>query len=868
MLSKNACPRLLLSLLVVLLLAAGVPAQDPGKMGVKDKQRLKEYEGFLGQLANPDSIKRSLAVQGLGRVGMPEAAPALVDFAIRENYAYLARQAAETAVGLDATGTLERTLKMVGKGKNGSARTRRNLIILLRECQDESAWNSIVEDFGDTENEEVFIELLRAVAARKIEKGYGRVKSALGAKKMEIRINAAIAAGLIGSPEFVPALLQGLETTDQFYCKFAAQALTAIDDPSIFPQVVGRLGSASGESGESKAKALEGTALVEHVEKLVGILAASRSREYREAAAIALGRLGSRERGVQETLLNRMLRDPDREVRGACWHALTRLATDEIKPQVLKRLNQKKPEQLKYMFHMVGTLKLTEGTGQLLKYMINEKDKILRHAAAINYWKAADAKTISAFERRIEASSGQFLERGVEALGFRKNVQGFKFLLRMLKVLRDGSKEEYVVEKALERITGHFFGPDPAIWKKWFKKNDKFFTPKQAELERNKWREDFDKANEGFRQTEETEYSVQLGLEFLARHQHPDGRFDPQRFYKMCKDRPECKREGARLEFDPVGTTALGALAFMGAGYSPTEGKYKDVLARALEYLLARQQANGNFLSNDLVGGYHRPVGTQAFAEAYVLGGREEFGWACQRGIDFLTTIQNKLGGWRYRVKIETTDTSCMSWNLFAAKAAQKAGLEVKEIVFAGCYNIMDMYSEDVGMKGPREFFIDIDPEYGYEVGRNTTYEFETGYQNPKWDTKYATVPLGIMCRIFMGWRRSHPFCIGSANKILADMMEPIPKKENWDLYRSKREYPTYAWYYGTLAMHQMGGRYFRDWNERIRKVIPGTQQKTGCMRGSWPIWNHDSINGRVVTTCLGVLTLETYYRYLPVLAD
>ena len=124
------------------------------------------------------------------------------------------------------------------------------------------------------------------------------------------------------------------------------------------------------------------------------------------------------------------------------------------------------------------------------------------------------------------------------------------------------------------------------------------------------------------------------------------------------------------------------------------------------------------------------------------------------------------------------------------------------------------------------------------------------------------------MCRIFMGWRRSHPFCIGSANKILVDMMEPIPKKENWDLYRSYREYPTYAWYYGTLAMHQMGGRYFREWNERIRKVIPGTQQKTGCMRGSWPIWNHDSINGRVVTTGLGVLTLETYYRYLPVLAD
>ena len=725
--AKNIHQVAIFILLLILTFAGGAPGQDPAGPTAKEKQKQREYEGLLGQLESSDSIKRGMAVQGLRRLGMPQAARALVDFAVGEKYPYLVRHAAETAVSLDATGTLERTKEMVGKYKKGSARGRRNLVILLRESEDESAWNSIIEDFGDTQDQGVYIEVLRAVAHRKIEKGYGKVKSALGTKNLAVRNNAAIAAGIIGSPDFVPALLGGLETTDDFHCKFAAQALTRIDDPSIFGQVSARLGSASGESGEAKAKALEGSALVEHTEKLVGTLAGSRSREYREAAAIALGRLGSREAKVQETLLNRMLRDPDREVRGACWHALTRLANEEIKDSVLNRVSQKKPEQLKYIFHLIGTLRLSEGTSHLLKYVINERDTLLRNAAAINFWKAADSKAISAFQDRLEVSSGQFLERGVEALGFRKNEHGFKFLIRMLKVQKDGSKEEYLVEKALERITGHFFGPDPGIWKKWFKKNPDFFSPKQAELERNKWREEFDKENKGFRQTEETEYSVQLGLEFLARHQHPDGRFDPQRFYKMCKDEPPCKREGARIEFDPVGTTALGALAFMGAGYTPTEGKYKGVLARALEYLLARQQANGNFLSNDLVGGYHRPIGTQAFAEAYVIGGRQEFGWACQRGIDFLTTIQNKLGGWRYRVKIQTTDTSCMSWNLFAAKAAAKAGLESKKILFAGCYHIMDMYSEDVGLNGPREFFIDIDPEYGYEVGRNTTYEFETG---------------------------------------------------------------------------------------------------------------------------------------------
>jgi hypothetical protein len=124
------------------------------------------------------------------------------------------------------------------------------------------------------------------------------------------------------------------------------------------------------------------------------------------------------------------------------------------------------------------------------------------------------------------------------------------------------------------------------------------------------------------------------------------------------------------------------------------------------------------------------------------------------------------------------------------------------------------------------------------------------------------------MCRIFLGWRRSHPFCIGSANKVIADTMEEIPRGGDFSRYTPLREYPTYGWYYGTLAMHQMGGRYFREWNDRIKKLIPGTQARTGCIRGTWPLWNHDMVAGRVYTTAMSVLTLETYYRYLPVLQD
>jgi len=858
-------------LLLVLAFALSAMPEAPAQNAPADPnlEKLNElrFQGFVTELGNRDSLKRGDAIDGLRGLGKTKAHVPLLEAALRERYAYLVSFAAEVAVGLEPQQAEQLVNEMVKRQKGASTRAARNLVLMLRECPSQASADLALDAFRGHGSKEVRLELIRSVGMTKPVKGVDYIRRVLASSSLDEKNTGALAAARLASSELIVPLFAGLENTDDFHCMFAAYALTKIADPGVFSRMAKSLGTASGKTGEAKAKVLEGAASEADVETLVNILKTNRSREYREAAAIALGRVGGRSKDVQEVLFARMLRDRQREVRGACWHALTRVATEAIVPQVLKRLTQKDPEMAKYIYHMVGLLQIREAALGLRRVMLNErKNAMLRQAASINYWRAADHEEIRKLEESIINGRGQILQYGLEAVGFRKNPEGFRFLIKMLKVLREGSREQYWAELALQRMTGHFFGPYSGIWKKWYERNPEFFTPKQAELEREKWREDFDKENKGWRHTKETENSVQLALEFLARHQHPDGRFDPQHFHKMCPDQPECRPEGARIEFDPSGTTALSCLAFFGAGYVPEGGKYRHVVGRAMEYLLARMQANGNFLSNDLVGGYNRPIGAQAFAEAYLLTGSEEYGWYAQRGIDFLTTIQNRLGGWRYRVKIETTDTSCMSWNLFALKTGEKGGLDVKKIALAGCYRVMDIYSTPVIEH--REEFLDIDPDYGYEVGRDTRYTYETGYQNPVWDSKYATIPLGIMCRIFLGWRRSHPFCIGSANKILNDTMEEIPKGGNWSLYRSHREYPTYAWYYGTLAMHQMGGRYFRLWNERIRKVLPGTQEKTGCIRGSWPIWNHDSINGRVVTAALGALTLETYYRYLPVLQD
>ena len=75
--------------------------------------------------------------------------------------------------------------------------------------------------------------------------------------------------------------------------------------------------------------------------------------------------------------------------------------------------------------------------------------------------------------------------------------------------------------------------------------------------------------------------------------------------------------------------------------------------------------------------------------------------------------------------------------------------------------------------------------------------------------------------------------------------------------------------YYATLAMFQMGGDYWKKWNESMQRVLLHTQSKGGCADGSWDAASapHGKAGGRVFTTAIGCLSLEVYYRYLPVAA-
>jgi hypothetical protein len=94
-------------------------------------------------------------------------------------------------------------------------------------------------------------------------------------------------------------------------------------------------------------------------------------------------------------------------------------------------------------------------------------------------------------------------------------------------------------------------------------------------------------------------------------------------------------------------------------------------------------------------------------------------------------------------------------------------------------------------------------------------------------------------------------------------------------LLANPRQTTFYYWYYGTLAMFQMGGEDWKGWNAGLKKALLPHQRKGGPLDGSlndvdgsWDtLGSTDKKGGRVYTTALGALSLEVYYRYLPMYA-
>ena len=326
--------------------------------------------------------------------------------------------------------------------------------------------------------------------------------------------------------------------------------------------------------------------------------------------------------------------------------------------------------------------------------------------------------------------------------------------------------------------------------------------------------------------TKSTERAVRAALAWLARHQNlSDGSWSLQNYTQHCDDKT-CTGTG-NVSADS-GATAMCLLTFLATGDTHrTKGPYRDNISRGIAWLIRNQRPDGNLAAGAQQMMYSHGLATIALSEAYGLSGDKQVGIAAQRAVDFILNAQNKAdGGWRYNPN-DPGDTSVVGWQLMALKSAHMAGLNVGGSVFSGTSKWLDAVAVHEGS------------EYSYQPGQGPSP---------------AMTSVGLLCRQYLGVKRDNPMLTGGT----AYLLNHLPD----DSFKN-----IYYWYYATQVMHNMPSTEWDTWNRKMRNILVASQvrDKT-CAHGSWDpandTWGRNG--GRVMQTALSCLTLEVYYRYLP----
>ena len=322
----------------------------------------------------------------------------------------------------------------------------------------------------------------------------------------------------------------------------------------------------------------------------------------------------------------------------------------------------------------------------------------------------------------------------------------------------------------------------------------------------------------------ESDAAVGLGLQWLASIQRRDGSWD---FNDVGLS------SGAGQLSCPTGGTALALLAFLGAGHTHMkDGHYKNTVMRGLNYLMiaGRRSPAGLDLRGQKPGTegmYVQAICATALAEAYGMTKDRRLLPFAQAATEFIVRAQHSQGGWRYTPN-SAGDTSVVGWQVMALKSAYHAKIPIPRTVGMGVTKFLD----DVSHKEKSQ--------YSYMPG-----------QGPK----ASTTSIGLLCRMYMGWKAENPALIEGV-KYLA---KTGPSKA--DIYYD---------YYASQVMIQFTGArgdLWTKWNTVMRDWLVATQKKAGPEKGSWDViekGHKGDRGGRLYTTCLAVMTLEIYYRVLP----
>jgi len=193
---------------------------------------------------------------------------------------------------------------------------------------------------------------------------------------------------------------------------------------------------------------------------------------------------------------------------------------------------------------------------------------------------------------------------------------------------------------------------------------------------------------------------------------------------------------------------------------------------------------------------------------------------------------QHKEGGWRYGPR-QAGDMSAVGWMFLAIRSGELAGLTIDKDPLTRAARFIDSCAA-----GPDE-------------ARMSRYSYQ-----PEGQATPSVTAAGLLARQYLRWKKDMPALEAGVKYLMAH----LPPESGTAVGGS------YYYYYATQVLHHMEGPDFDLWNHRMREHFIRCQEKTGHKAGSWSPEGVDwgKQGGRLYATGMSILTLQVYYRHLP----
>jgi len=328
--------------------------------------------------------------------------------------------------------------------------------------------------------------------------------------------------------------------------------------------------------------------------------------------------------------------------------------------------------------------------------------------------------------------------------------------------------------------------------------------------------------------TAESEAAVENALRWLATHQRRDGSWSFDLELSPCDGR--CSHGKPQNENTPTPSTAatgLALLAFLGAGYTTESGPYTETVQRGLYYLKS--------VAIETQHGYDWQQSGSMYGHGIAMMALSELLGMTRRGDDYDTDLlhhvdrgafftgvaQHPNGSWGYTPG-SPGDTTITGWQVLSLMTARKAGVQMRSDTFEKAKSFLMSVRDG--------------PDYAF------------GYRNP--EAEPTTTAIALTLLIYLGQTPGNTLF----DEAIDRMAQRGPTLTN-----------VYHDYYATLALHHWRHPDWQRWNTELRDHLVRTQATEGHEAGSWHFKDRwGDVGGRLYTTAMCTLTLEVYYRFLP----